>query len=333
MTPARYLVRNSLFWFSLVILLLPVAIGSGFYMNVMITVAIYAITAVGLCLLTGYTGQLSIAHAAFFGMGAYLSGILTSRFGLPPSLVFLISIVSVGIISYLVGLVVLRFRGHYLAIVTLSIVVIVEALIKELSFLTGGDQGLSGIPPFSIGSFVFDSELKIYYLTWFFLAAIVAFSLNLVNSSPGRALRAVKEGEDVARTLGVNASKYKTAVFVLSSIFAAISGSLFAHYIMFVTPQVASLGFAFEIILMVAFGGTGNVWGVIFGVGGILFLSEYLRVFEEYRLVIYGVLLVVIMLFFPQGVLHAINSGLRLLFRSMQRLARSLPFLNSLKGG
>ena len=293
--------------FAIGIILLPLILGSGFYLNVMIFIAIYSITAIGLCLLTGYTGQLSIAHAAFFGIGAYSSGILTSRFGLPSSLVFFISIVWVGIVAYLIGIVVLRFKSHYLAIVTLSVAVIVEVIIKELSSITGGAQGLSGIPYFSLGRIVFDSEMKLYYLCWSILLCILIFSLNLVNSKIGRALKATKEGEEIARIMGINTPKYKNSIFVLSSIYAALAGSLYAHYVTFITPQVAGLPFAFEIILMIAFGGFTNIWGSLFGVAGISFLSEYLRGFAEYKLAIYGFALVVIMLFFPSGLLQGLK--------------------------
>lgn len=298
-------------------LLLPSLLGSGFYLNVLIFIAIYSITAIGLCLLVGYAGQLSIAHTAFFGIGAYSSGILTARFGLSPSLAFLISMTLAGIIAYLIGAVVLRFKSHYLAIVTLSVLIIVQVLIKELSFITGGAQGLTGIPYYSLGNLVFDSDLEIYYLSWIILLCFLIFSLNLADSRVGRALKATKEGEEIARLMGVKVSKYKTKIFVLSSIYAAISGSLYAHYVTFITPQIAGLVFAFEIILMLAFGGFTNIWGAILGVAGISFLSEYLRAFADYKLAIYGFALVVIMLFFPDGLLQGLKDsvgyGLRLI--------------------
>ncbi len=315
-----------------VIAFLPVVIGTGFYINVMILVAIYSVTAIGLCLLVGYTGQLSIAHAAFFGLGAYASGILTSRFGLAPGLALFASVISVGVIAYLIGLVVLRFRGHYLAIVTLSVVVIVEVLIKELSFVTGGDQGLSDIPPFSLGHYVFDSELKIYYLAWIILVALLVFALNIAYSKIGRALTAIKEGEEVARVIGVNSTQYKAYIFVLSAVYAAVSGALYSHYVMFLSPQIAGLTFAFEIILMVAFGGIGSIWGVVFGVASILFLSEYLRGFDEYRLIIYGVLLVVITLFFPRGLLYGIQTVFSDVYEAVSRRRTSFPWSKNSKG-
>jgi branched-chain amino acid transport system permease protein len=316
--------NKSVILFSTSLVLLPVVFGSGFYINVMILVAIYSSTAIGLCLLTGYTGQISIAHAAFFGLGAYSSAILTTRWGFPPYLALFVSVLFVGIIAYLIGLVVLRFRGHYLAIVTLSILVIIEVLLKETPSLTGGDQGLSGITHFSLPGLVFDSELKIYYLTWFILVVLLVFSLNIAKSRIGRALKAIREDEEIARIIAVPASTYKTYIFILSSTYAAISGVLYAHYVMFLTPQVASLSFAFEIILMVAFGGIRSLWGVIFGVGSILFLSEYLRGFDEYRLIIYGVLLVVITLFFPRGLLRGIYDSFRSLGEVLGRGKRLL---------
>jgi branched-chain amino acid transport system permease protein len=315
----------------IIVAFLPVVIGVSFYINIMISVAIYAVTAIGICLLVGYAGQISLAHAAFFAIGAYFSAILTTKLSLPPLLALLLSSLSVGIIAYLIGILVLRFKGHYLAIVTLSVLVIVEVLLKELSFITGGDQGLSGIPFFSVAGFVFDGALKTYYLCWIVLFGVIIFSLNLVNSKIGKNLRAIKEGEDVARTLGIRATDYKAQIFVLSSVFAATSGSLYAHYMTFITPQLASLGFAFEFILMVAFGGVASIWGALYGVAGIIFLAEYIRGFDEYRLVIYGVSLVVIMLFFPQGILQGLQGFFRYLMSSAGT-GRAMNLLQIVRG-
>ncbi len=271
-------------------------------------------TAIGLCLLIGYAGQLSLVHATFFGIGAYMSGILTSRLGLPPVLALIASIVLVGAIAYPVGLVVLRFKSHYLFIVTLSLLTIIEILLKELVSLTGGVQGLSGIPRFSLGAFLFDNELKIYYLDWTILLFIIVVSLNLTRSKIGRALRAIKEGEGAARLMGIRASTYKTKIFVLSSVYAVVAGSLYAHYTGFITPEVASLVSAFEMIVMVAFGGFTSIWGAIYGVAGIRLLSEYLRPFVDYQLAIFGLALVIIMFFFPNGLLQGVKDSMGRIF-------------------
>jgi branched-chain amino acid transport system permease protein len=305
--------------FAAVILLLPVVLGSGFYLNIMISIAIYSMTAIGLCLLIGYAGQLSLVHASFFGIGAYMSGILTSRLGFPPVLALLASIVVVGAVACLVGLVVLRFKSHYLFIVTLSLLTIIEILLKELVSLTGGVQGLSGIPRFSLGGWIFDNELKIYYLDWVILLCIAVFSLNLTGSKIGRALRATKEGEGAARLMGIRVFRYKTKIFVLSSVYAVIAGSLYAHYTGFITPQVASLVAAFEMIVMVAFGGFTSIWGAICGVAGISFLSEYLRPFADYKLAIFGLALVIIMFFFPNGLLQGVKDLVSRIFIAVWR--------------
>jgi len=304
------------------VLIFPVIIGKGYYLSVMNFIALYSMVAIGLCLLTGYGGQLSISHSAFFAIGAYSSAIFSLRFGLHPILAVLLSQFVSGLAAWGIGAVVLRLKGHYLAIATLSFTMIVGVLIKEMAWLTGGLQGLSSIPPFSIAGFLFNSDWRFYFLVWPVTLLLLLFSLNLVDSRMGRIFRVTKENEDIARLFGANVKNYKVKLFVLSSVYASLAGSLYAHFVGFVSPVTASIMFAIDIIMILAFGGFTILWGAMLGAASLTFLNEYLTVFADYKRVIYGGALILIMLFFPNGLLEGLKGGIRFLIGRQLRGAR-----------
>ncbi|MAG95503.1 MAG: branched-chain amino acid ABC transporter permease [Alphaproteobacteria bacterium] len=296
---------NRLAWpvVAIVMLLLPLLLGDGFYLNILNFVALYAMVAVGLCLLVGYGGQLSISHSAFFAIGAYASAIFSLRWGWHPWFAVAGAQLVSAAIAWGIGSVVLRLRGHYLAIATLSFTIIIGVLIKELPSITGGLQGLGSIPPLSFGDFEIDDDWRFYYVVWPLMLMLLLFALNLVDSRLGRAFRAIKEGEDIARLFAVDIKGYKVKLFIISSVYASLSGSLFAHFMTFISPTAASVIFAIDIILVLAFGGFTMIWGAMLGVMALTYLNEYLVVFADYKRAVYGLALVVIMLFFPNGLL------------------------------
>lgn len=316
--------KNKLAWIivSACVLIIPVLIGKGYYLSVMNFIALYSIVAIGLCLLTGYGGQLSISHSAFFAIGAYSSAIFSLRFGLHPIFAVMLSQFVSGLAAWGIGAVVLRLKGHYLAIATLSFTMIVGVLIKEMAWLTGGLQGLSSIPPLSIGGFSISTDWRFYFLVWPVTLLLLLFSLNLVDSRMGRIFRATKENEDIARLFGANVKNYKVKLFVLSSIYASLAGSLYAHFVAFVSPVTASIMFAIDIIMILAFGGFTILWGAMLGAASLTFLNEYLTVFADYKRVIYGGALILIMLFFPNGLLEGLKGGIRFLTGRQLRGAR-----------
>jgi branched-chain amino acid transport system permease protein len=310
--------KNKSAWIgiSVALCLLPFILGDGYYLSVMNFIALYSIVAIGLCLLTGYGGQLSMSHAAFFGIGAYTSAILSTHFGLNPLVSIFISQVIAASVAWAIGVVVLRLKGHYLAIATLSFTIIVEILIIETAWLTGGLQGLSSIPYISFGNFMIDTDWKFYFTIWPITMLVMLFSINLVDSRMGRIFRATKESEDIARLFGADVKKYKVKLFVLSSIFASLSGSFYAHYVNFVSPTVGSIMFAIDIIMVLAFGGFTILWGALLGAASLTFLNEYLTVFADYKRAIYGLALILIMLFFPNGLLEGIKDSISRLIPS-----------------
>lgn len=289
---------------------LPMILGDGYYLSVMNFIALYSIIALGLCLLTGYGGQLSISHSAFFGLGAYTSGILSTRFGFHPLVSIPITQVITAMAAFGIGSVVLRLKGHYLAIATLSFTIIVEIIIIETAWLTGGLQGLSSIPNISFGSFMIDSDWRFYFTIWPLTMLLLLFALNLVNSRMGRIFRATKESEDIARLFGANVNRYKVKLFILSSVYASLAGSFYAHFVTFVSPAAGSIMFAIDIIMVLAFGGFTVLWGAMLGAASLTFLNEYLTVFADYKRAIYGLSLILIMLFFPSGLLEGLKDSL-----------------------
>lgn len=297
--------RNKLAWLlaTVVLLLLPFAFGKGFYLNTMNFIALHAMVAVGLCLLVGYGGQLSISHSAFFAIGAYASAIFCLRYHLPPFTSILLSQGLSALLAWGIGWVVLRLKGHYLAIATLSFTIIVEVLVKEMAWLTGGLQGLSSIPSISIGGWVIDSDYRFYFVAWPITMLLLLFSFNLVDSRMGRIFKAIKENEDIARQFGADVKAYKIKLFIVSSVYASIAGSLYAHFITFISPVTGSIMFAIDIIMVLAFGGFTLLWGAMIGVVSLTFLNEYLTIFADFKRAIYGLALVIIILFFPNGLL------------------------------
>lgn len=289
--------------FAAFMLTMPLVLGSGYYLNTLNFVAIYALPAIGLCLLVGYCGQLSISHSAFFALGAYASAVLSARAGLPVWVALATAQILCAGLALFIGWVVLRLRGHYLAVATLSFTIIVEVLIKELPALTGGLQGLSGIPRLSIAGTSIASDLATYWVVWPVTLACLWFALNVANSRIGRVYRAIREGEVVTGLLGVNVSRYKIQAFVCSSLLASLGGSLYAHFVTFVSPAAGSVMFAIDIILVLAFGGFDRIWGAMLGVFALTYLNEYAVTFADYKRLAYGIALIVIMSLFPAGLL------------------------------
>jgi branched-chain amino acid transport system permease protein len=302
--------------FCLVVLLAPLPLRSGYLSNVLVFVGINSMLALGLNLLLGYAGQISLGQAAFFGLGAYGSGILTVQYNMNPWLAMVIVAVSVALFAFLIGFPVLRLKGHYLAMATLGVGVIANIAFNETVDLTGGPSGLSGIPNLSIGGFTFDSDLKNYYLVWGFALVVILLSLNMVNSRFGRGLRAIHDSEVAARVMGVNARVMKVQIFTLSALISAVAGSLYCHVMTFISPTTFSFAVSIELLTMVVIGGLGSIYGSILGALLLTLLPEMLRAFQDFDIVVYGALLVSMTVYLPGGLVRAIPSLFRRLMPS-----------------
>jgi branched-chain amino acid transport system permease protein len=292
--------------FAAILLCAPLLFEGGYLLNVLVFVGIHTILAVGLNLLLGYAGQISLGHAAFFGLGAYISGILTATYAVNPWLAMIIAAISVGIMAFIVGFPILKLKGHYLAMATLGLGIIIYITFNEAVELTGGPSGLSGIPNLSIGQLIFDNDLKNYYLIWAFTLGTMLLSINLANSRIGRALRAIHDSEVAARVMGVNARLLKVQVFALSAVISALAGSLYAHTMTFVSPTSFGFNFSVELVTMVIIGGLGSIYGSFLGAALLTLLPELLRAFQDYDIVIYGLLLILMTMFMPGGLVRGV---------------------------
>jgi branched-chain amino acid transport system permease protein len=316
--------RSSAWWgvagFALFMAALPLLFGTPYALSTLVLIGIYTIVTIGLCILMGYAGQISLGQAAFFGLGAYASAVLTTRLGWSPWVAMAAAAAGTGLVAQAIGTPVFRLRGHYLAMGTLAFGALVHIVMTEWKDVTGGPTGLPGIPRLAVGSFVLSGDRAYYYLVWGAAIVALAIALNLVNSRVGRALRAIRDSEPAAESLGVDVARYKTLALVISAVYASLAGSLYAHYMIFVNPTAFDFGVSVRLVLMAAVGGMGTIWGAPAGTAAVMLLALVLRealplitgpAAGEYEMIAYGVLLVVIMIFVPQGLTPAAVEAVR----------------------
>jgi branched-chain amino acid transport system permease protein len=302
------------FIFTAAILMAPVFLGDDYLMNVLVFVGIFTILAVALNLLLGLAGQISLGQAAFFGLGAYISGVLTATYAINPWLSMAIAVIAVGVIAFILGFPILKLKGHYLAMATLGMGIIVYILFNETVDVTGGPSGLSGIPKLSLGGVIFDTDVKNYYLIWSFAIVTILLSINLSASRIGRALRAIHDSEVAARIMGVNVRLLKVQIFTISGIFSALAGSLYAHTVTFISPASFGFNVSIELLTMVIIGGLGSIYGSFIGAAILTLLPEFFRAFQDYDIIIYGFTLIVITMFMPGGLVRGVPLLARYLF-------------------
>ncbi len=292
--------------FAACVLLAPLVFSGSYLMNVLVFVGIHTMLAVALNLLLGYAGQISLGHAAFFGLGAYGSGVLSATYQWNPWMAMLVVALTVGCIAYAIGFPILKLKGHYLAMATLGLGIIVFIVFNEWVEVTSGPSGFSGIPSLQLGPVVFDNDFKNYYLVWSFVLGCVLLSVNLANSRIGRAFRAIHDAETAARVMGVNARLLKVQVFALSAMICAIAGSLYAHVMTFIAPPSFGFNISVELLTMVVIGGLGSIYGSFLGALLLTMLPEFLRFMHDYDIVFYGGLLMVMTIFMPGGLVRGI---------------------------
>jgi branched-chain amino acid transport system permease protein len=302
------------FWARLALVLalavIPLLVRNNYQLFILTLIAFYTILTVGLSLVMGYAGQVSLGHATFFGVGAYATALLSVRFGWPPWSALLLSAAMTALIGFLIGVPIFRLRGHYLAMATLGLNVIFVLIIKNEAAVTGGSSGFTNIPPLSVAGVVFDNDVKMYYLAWAATLGVLWLSLNVVNSRVGRALRAIHASEVAAETLGVDANAFKLKVFAMAAGFAGLAGGLYAQSIRFISPSSFDILKSIQLVTMAAVGGLASVWGSIFGAAGVILLAQFLRdrmslvlggASGEQEIIVFGLLLMAIMVFMPEG--------------------------------
>jgi len=287
---------------------LPLAITDPYYLGILVFIGIFSIATMGLNLLMGYAGQISLGHAAFYALGAYTTGILTAKYNVHflPALAAAI-IVTTGI-AYVIGMACLRLKGHYLAVATLAAGEIVFICLNASVGFTGGPSGLAGIPSIEIGGFSFDSDFKFYYLVWAVFILLFILTANIINSRTGRALRCLHSSEVAAAAMGINVTTLKVQIFVLSAVYAALAGVLYGHSVTFISPQASDLMFSVKLLTMIVVGGMGHLWGGVLGAALLTLLPEVLSAFHDYELIIYGSILLVIVMFLPGGLMRGFET-------------------------
>jgi len=284
---------------------------SSYVLGILIFIALNAIAAFGLSLVMGFAGQVSLGQAAFYAIGAYVSGVLTASYGWNGWAALVVAVLAGGATALLVGLPIFRLSGLLLAMATLGFGIIVYYVLVNWSGVTGGPSGLGGIPPLSLGAFRFDTDTRMLWLSWGCLLVLLGLGGNLVDSRIGRALRAVHGSESAAAAAGIDTARLKLGVFALAGASTALAGSLYAHYLTFINPS--PFGFAFSVELVV--GGAGSLWGGLLGAAMIVLLAEALRAVlpllsvshgaAEYEIVVFGLLLMAVMILAPGGVTTA----------------------------
>lgn len=288
--------------------ILPMLAVPPFWITLLNNIGIASLVAIGLVLLTGVGGLTSFGQAAFCGFGAYTTAVLTTSFGLSPWLTLPLSLLVGAAIAWPLGLITVRLSGHFLPLGTLAWGIAIYYLFGQIDLL-GRHDGISGIPPLSIGDYRFMNSGSIYYVIWFFVILTALAAQNLLDSRVGRAIRALRGGGQAPEAFGVNVVRAKLTVFILAGVTAALAGWLYAHMQRAVNPTPFGINMGIEYLLMAVVGGAGYVWGAIFGASIVLVLKELLQRFlpdligstANFEMIVFGVLLVLILQFARDG--------------------------------
>ncbi|MGG3470637.1 branched-chain amino acid ABC transporter permease [Neobacillus pocheonensis] len=280
-----------------------------YIIHVMTLSFIWMIGVYGLNLLAGYTGYLSLAHAGFFAIGAYSLGILTVKAQMNFWLAFLLALVITSVLGLIVGVIALRTKEHFFAIYTLCLGYILYLVIDKWESLTEGVRGLIGIPaPANIGPIKFDNELSNYYLVLFFLVLVVLIMYRIIHSLSGRTYIAIRNSEDLAQTIGISTMRNKLTVFVLSTFFAGLSGALYASFVRFIGPDIGAIQITFDLLTYLLVGGIGTLSGPVVGTLLIVWLSQFLQDLQDQRMLIFGPVLTLLVIFYPRGIVGGVSS-------------------------
>jgi branched-chain amino acid transport system permease protein len=287
----------------------PYVVTNGYLFHLLIMAVIWSILATSLNLVLGYTGLLSLAHGAFFGLGAYTSALLVTKAGwnfwasVPPAMAV------AAFVGAMLGILTLRLAGHYFAISTLSFGIVVSLILEKWDDLTEGPRGISSIPAptpislFGLGQVQFESNVAKYYLAVATLGICLVFVWRLVHSPIGRALEAIRQNELLASCLGVDLVFYKLLAFAISAAMAGLAGVLYSVYITYINPADAGLWNGFYAVMYIVIGGMGTFWGPMIGALFLVTLPEFLRMFQDYRLLLLGILLILTITFLPDGIM------------------------------
>lgn len=303
--------------FLLILLLLGIFIKDPYILHILNMIFIYSILSLGWNLQAGYTGQLNLGYAAFFGIGGYTSALLVIKLGISPWVGLLLGGIISALFSIIIGIPTLRLKGPYFAISTLAFAEIMRLIINNSVSITRGPLGLYGIPSLSINiigyEISFSTEFNAYYLLLFLGVLIFILYYYILESPIGICFLSIREDEVAAEASGIDVTKFKILAFLISSFLAGIAGAFYAHYIGVITPDMLSLGVTFTVLLMTVVGGIGTIFGPIAGAFVLEILSESLRfiVGEEFRLLVYGIAGILVILLMPRGIVGSLTTQKR----------------------
>ena len=299
----------------------PFVAPNDYYLSVMALVYINALAAIGLNLTAGYTGQLNLAHGGFVAIGAYTVGILTVDHQVPFWLAFALSGFVAAALGFFVGLLSLRLKGHYFAIFTLCVGSVIVLLIEKWEGLTHGVVGIIGIPtPPGLGPIRFDTGTGQYFLVLFVLLVGLLVMRRIVDSLLGRTFIAIRNSEDLAEALGIDLMRNKVLAFVISTFYAGVSGALYAGYVRFLGPDIAGVSHTFDLLSATVLGGLGTLTGPVLGTLLVAWLTQYLQFLQDYRMVIFGPVLIFALIAFPHGIVGSLE-----LWLARRTAAQPLP--------
>jgi len=294
---------------TLVVLFVPLFFPSSFYYRIGALVFIFALAVVGLNLLMGFAGQVSLGHAGFLGIGAYAVAIGPTHLNVPSWLCLLAGAALSGLVAYVVGRPILRLRGHYLAVATLGFGLLIAIVLTNEAAWTGGPDGMS-VPRLVLFGWPVHGSVMWYWVAAATLIAGVAIALNLIDSPSGRALQAIHDSETAALVLGVPVARKKLAVFVISAVYASVAGSYLALFNGHVTPDVAGFLRSIELVAMVVLGGMGSIFGSLVGAALLVILPQTLAGFHDYEHMALGLIVMSFMIFLRQGIVPAMTARL-----------------------
>ena len=289
-----------LFIIMAILVVLPFVLPNKFYVDLATRMAINAIIVLGLNLLIGFAGQISLGHAGFIGIGAYATAVLPTHFNVHPLLAMALGALAASLLAAVVARPIFKLKGHYLAMATLGLGIIINIALRNEASLTGGPDGMP-VPAMGLLGYDITTDIQWYWIVALLLSVSVWASLNLIDSPFGRALRALHGSEVAAQVVGVNIVRYKVSIFVISAMFASLMGSVTAHYIGFVTPNIADFFHSIELVTMVVIGGMASVYGSVVGAVLLTALPQALSSLEGWETVAFGAVLMGCMIFMPRG--------------------------------
>lgn len=298
------------------VVLAPLVFPSGFYYRVGALIFVNSIAVLGVVILTGYAGQVSLGQAGFAGIGGYACALAPVHLGIPPVLAVVVGAVISGVLAFLVGRPILRLKGYYLGVATLGLGILVSMVLNNERELTRGPDGIE-VADLGLRGLLKDIGLDLSNgQFWYFFCGLCMIigawlALNIHNSPTGRSLRALHDSEVAAGTIGIDVARVKLKAFVISSVYASVSGSLLALQNKFITPDVAGFMHSVEMVTMAVLGGVNSVLGAIFGAAILTLLPQVLTVFADYEQMVLGLIMILVMIFLPRGLLPSILRKLR----------------------